>query len=120
MSKLLEDVAGEAEVCINHFEAACDARNECADALAAVERERPAQKSAALVRMCAQENPANGKPYSLTAAEDLLQLDPEYAAYRLRVVEAQAALREADDLCEVAKLTAELRIAQFKAGARVI
>lgn len=114
------DRAREAEQAIHAYDEACETVSACTDALVALQQERALRKTDALYRLCQQPHPVNpAKPYSLSQAEDVLQLDPEYAAYKARVAEAEAALREAVDAQRSALLMADLRIAQVKAEAGV-
>jgi len=59
------------------------------------------------------------KKYSPSQAEDVLQLDPAYTAYKSRVSAAEAAVREAEDARQSALWLVELRIATLKADAGV-
>lgn len=120
MQTSLEAAAEVASTAIGAFRDAAMAHAECVDRLATLQRERPQQKLDALTRLCGQINPASQKNYTITQADDLLQLDPEYAAYRLRVTEAEAAAREAEDEKLAARLEAELQTVLVKALAGVM
>ena len=83
--------------------------------LTAIQQERPQEKLEAVCRLVHQDHPANpGKRFSISQAEDVLQIDPEYSAYKVRCTEAEAALREAEDYRDVCRLTAEYCVATFK------
>ncbi len=111
MPSTLSDVTGDAEDAIRHYDLTVAIHSECVDCLTGLEQQRAAEKIAALVRVCATTHPATGKNYSASQAEDLLQLDPAYADYRRRVMEATAAVREAEYAITSSGLTAQLRIA---------
>jgi hypothetical protein len=107
------EVAVEA---IRLFDQASEALSRRTDRLVALQQERTAQKIGALVRLCQQPHPASaGKTYSLSQAEDVLQLDPDYAAYKARVAVAESEVRQAEDAKQSALLTAQLCIAGAKA-----
>ncbi len=110
----LSDAVGDAEAAIRFYDLAVVTHSEAVDRLTALEQARAAEKIAALVRVCATTHPATGKNYSASQAEDLLQLDPAYAEYRRRVVEATSAAREAEDEKTSARLVAQLRIAAVR------
>ncbi len=115
MPGTLSDAAAPAEVAIRFYDLAVVTHSEAVDRLTALEQARASEKLAALVRVCATTHPATGKNYSASQAEDLLQLDPGYADYRRRVVEAASAAREAEDEKLSARLVAQLRIALVRA-----
>lgn len=110
MSASIEDAAGQAAQAIGAFRNAAEVHAERVERLAALQRERPRQKLDALTRLVAETHPASGKFYSLTQADDLLQIDPAYYAYKTSVAHAEAAAREAEDEKLAAKLEAELQI----------
>lgn len=101
-----------AEKAIRNFELAKVTHSEAVDRLVMLQSERPGQKITALAALCAQTHPVSGKPYSVSQAEDVLQLDPAYAAYKARVADAEAGVREAEDEKVAARLVAELRVNQ--------
>lgn len=122
MNATLSIVAGlaeQAEAAIRDYDRASETVSECADVLLSLQQERARRKTEALVRLCAEPHPVTGKTYTPSQAEDVLQLDPEYAAYKNRVAEAEAALREALDVQTSALRVVDLRIAQVKAESGV-
>lgn len=110
----IEGLATDVEQAIREFDAACGTVTECVARLLSLQTERPRQKTEALVRLCQQPHPVTGKTYSPSQAEDVLQLDAEYAIYKARVASLESALQEAWDGRESAKMLVELRIAEFK------
>ncbi len=111
MPSTLSETAAPAEVAIRFYDLAVVTHSECVDRLVALQQIRAAEKMAALVRICQHAHPATGKNYSASQAEDVLQLDPDYAAYKRRVAEAEAAAREAEYAITSSWLTAQLQIA---------
>lgn len=109
-----------AELAMHLYAAARIAHSEAIEQLTGLQRERPRQKLAALVRICATTHPATGKNYSASQADDLLQLDPEYAEYKARVSEAEAEVREAAGDEYAAYLGAVLRVQQTGPASRPI
>ena len=99
-----------AEHALRLYGAARIAHSEAVERLTNLQRERPTQKLAALVRLCGQDHPATGKKYSASQADDLLQLDWEYAAYKANVAAAEAEVQEAADDKTAAYLGALLRV----------
>src|SRR5436190_23824618 len=93
----IEDIVHDAEQAIASFDAASATHSEAVDALVKLQQERPAQKMFALGLLCSETHPVSGKPYSVSQAEDVLQLVPSYSEYKARVAEAEAAVREAED-----------------------
>lgn len=78
--------------------------------------ERSARKTAAIVRLCEQDNPATpGKKYSPSQAADFAQLDREYAEYKVAVQNLTLMRQEAEGSVATAKLTAQLAVALFRA-----
>jgi hypothetical protein len=117
---VLEATARDAEEAITAHRDALSTRNECADKVVEISRERAELKLAAVTALMQQDFPATpGKKFTYTQACDTLQIDPAYADHKRRLEEAEAALREADAEVEHWAFTAELRIAQFKAEAGV-
>jgi predicted component of type VI protein secretion system len=105
----------DATAAIRAFDEASRIVRQWVDHLSVLQRQRPRQKTEALTRLCAQPHPANpAKVYSITQAEDVLQLDPDYADYKARVAYAENALRETQDAQTSARMVAELAIAHMK------
>ncbi|HEV8176778.1 MAG TPA: hypothetical protein VGP44_03715 [Gemmatimonadales bacterium] len=92
------------------YGAARVAHSDAIDRLTALQRQRPQQKTAALVRLCATAHPVTGKNYSVSQAEDVLQLDAEYQAYKELVAEAEQDVRTAEGDERAAYLVALLRV----------
>ena len=107
-------LATDVEQAIREFDAACETVSECVARLVTLQGERPRQKTNALVRLCTQPHPVTGKAYSVSQAEDVLQLDEAYAAFKARTAALEAAVREAGDARESARMVVDLRIAEFK------
>lgn len=112
----LEEYLDTAELSISNYDAASATHSEAMDALTALLKERPTQKMAALVRLCAQTHPITQKNYSVSQAEDVLCLDAGYSAYKARVAEAEAAAREAEDAKVSCRLLAEARTHAVRAA----
>lgn len=113
----IEGLATDVEQAIREFDAACETVSECVALLVALQQERPRQKTEALLRLCDTDHPVTGKKYSPSQAEDVLQLDEEYAVFKSRTAALESAVREAQDVRQSALMVVELRIAQFKAEA---
>lgn len=91
------DDVEQADNALRIFGAARVAHSDAADRLTIRQRQRAQQKTAALVRLCATTHPVTGKWYSVSQAEDVLQLDLEYANYKAAVTEAETEVRDAYD-----------------------
>ena len=99
-----------AEMAIYNFNLARVTHSEAVDRLAALQQERPARKMEALVTLVGTLNPVTQKNFTVSQAEDVLQLVPAYAEYKARVAVAESEVREAEDEKEAARLTALLRV----------
>jgi hypothetical protein len=95
-----------AEQALRDYDAARVALVEATDVLAKAEGDRAKQKIGAVSRLMATGVSPDGKPFSLSRAEDYAQLDPEYAAYKARITELTLAKMEAEHALESARLTA--------------
>ena len=113
-STTIEGLATDVEQAIRDFDRASETVSECVARLVTLQGERPRQKTDALVRLCSTSHPVTGKAYSPSQAEDVLQLDPAYAAFKARTAALEAAVREAGDARESARMIVDLRIAEFK------
>lgn len=99
-----------AEKALQLFNVARVAHSEAIERLTVLQWERPQQKTAALVRLCATTHPVTGKTYSVSQAEDVLALDEKYSEYRIKVTTAELEVREAEDEKNALWLGALLRI----------
>ena len=99
----------------NEYIAAGRALVAVSEALAMAERQRPRQKLAAIARLVEQDHPAApGKKFSVSQAESVCQLDPEYGAYKAEIAHLELAKLEAEIGLDAARLAAEYAIAAFK------
>lgn len=103
-----------AEQALLDFRLAAEEQGHAVEDLRVIQAERPRQKLEALTRLCQQPHPANGKIFSVTQAEDVLQIDPAYAEYRAKVTKAEDAAREAEDEKLATWLEAQLRVTLVK------
>jgi hypothetical protein len=103
------DETQAADLAIAHFNLARVTHREAVDRLAELQQQRAARKMEALVTLVGTMNPATQKNFTVSQAEDVLQLVPEYATYKARVAVAESEAREAEDEKEAARLTALAR-----------
>jgi hypothetical protein len=107
----------DVEAAIEGVTVAAIAREAASKALVDLQSQRPLKKLAALQRVVTTQHPATvGKNFSLSQAEDLLQIDNEYAAYKTEVARAEMAVKYTEATYDTAKLLAEFRHSQFKAA----
>jgi hypothetical protein len=114
---LLDDVRQSSENAVEankKVEAAFEELEDCRAALAKAMQERPAQKLAALAHLCSTEHPVSGKLYTISQAEDVLQLDAAYSVYKQRVSEMEAAVRSAEHQYQSALWARDYILASFK------
>ena len=95
-----------AEQALVNYDAAGASLIKATSNLAYAEAERATQKMAAIGRLVEQVNPATGKPFTVSQADDFAQLDPAYAMYKARCLGLQLRKMEAEHALESARLTA--------------
>lgn len=95
-------------------DAAFENLEDCRAALAKAMQERTEQKLAALQHLCTTQHPVSGKVYTISQAEDVLQLDADYFAYKQRVGEMEAAVRAAEHQYQSALWARDYILASFK------
>jgi hypothetical protein len=117
----IKQLAALAETAIAEHAKAVKTLRHVSASLANLERERSKHKTAAIVRLCQQENPATpGKNYSPSQAADFAQLDPQYDKYKGQVQSFTLLKQEAEGNLATAKLAAQLAVALFRAEAGLI
>src|SRR4051812_2607297 len=90
-------LAALAEKTINQHEQAVGILRKVSAELDRLNNERAKLKTAAIVRLCEQDNPATpGKKYSPSQAADFAQLDREYAEYKVAVQNLTLMRQEAE------------------------
>lgn len=83
---------------------------ECRERELQLEDERPAQKVAAIQRLMQFANPTSGKPHSATSAEQMVEMDTEYAGYRAQQRQAVVNTILAKARYEVALIAAKAEL----------
>jgi hypothetical protein len=95
--------------------------NEYAHALAQeaeLMQSKPERKMAAVARLMATENPLiPGKAYTCTAADAIVEIDPDYRAFLQQLSKAAVTRELARTEVACAKLTAQLALAALLADA---
>lgn len=120
-AKQVEQCAALAQASISEHAQRVKALRDVSATLANLERKRSTEKTAAILRLCQQENPATpGKNYSPSQAADFAQLDPTYDKYKGQVLSFTLLKQEAEGNLATAKLAAQLAVALFRATTDLI
>lgn len=116
----IEELAAQAEQRIRDYEVA---RHGFANTLRSeqqMEAERAEQKSAAIGRIMATDNPLTSKAHSATSAESIASTDEAYAAFLLNVRNLVHSKLRLETGYHAAYLRAQLSIAVLKVTAGVV